>query len=256
MTFPFNLTGGFKQSASSPDLRVTTDIAKDLERTAFNLGMGDGAALEASGIMARSNAAIANLNNLHSRKEKDKRLEDLIYNQMLISLNAISAEMDWLEEQIEFEEKFIQKNNTDIDFIRSLNEGNIMDADGAPRSDVQAFLKKHGYNNTDDLALDEVQLILQTVETDLHNDNIIREGRIESYQERHGELREHSGEIAKHATGAEKERAQKFAEREPYQVKSRLVADAHTTENKDLAEVAELQTVEVRNDIATQEFGF
>ncbi len=256
MTFPFDLTGGFKQSVDSLDLHVTTDIAKDLEHMAFNLGMGDGAALEASGMMARSNAAVANLNNLQSRKEKDKRLEDLIHNQMIKSLNAIGAEMDWLEEQIRTEEKAIQHNNAEINFIRTLNEDNIMGADGKLRDDVKTLLKKHGRNNFNGKDPDEIMHMLEAIETNLHGDNIERESRIESYQKRHGALREHAGQIVDSATGVAKEQAQELAAREPYEVNYRTMKEAHTAENKELAEVAEAQTVEVRNDIATQGFEF
>lgn len=114
----------------------------------------------------------------------------MIYEQLRQSLNDIHAEIQWLDEQIKVEEKIIQANNSDIDFIRTLDEDNIMDADGKPRQDVKALLKKHGYDDVDGMDIADILLITQIIETDLHSDNIERKTRISDYQDRHAVLRD------------------------------------------------------------------
>jgi len=243
-----SLIDGFNKSVESKDLLATTIIAKEREAIAHNLGMGDGADLESSGLMARSNSAVANLNNLQSRKDKDKRFEDLIYEQMRKSLEAINAEMDWLEDQIKIEETAIQQNNSDIDFIRTLDEDNIMGADGKLREDVNALLKKHGHSDTGDLAADEVMLILQAIETDLHNDNIIRQDRIDVYQARHSQLRSMAGDMMDRlpdvATPELREEIEATASRQPYEVNYRVMKEAKIEQVADAIEAVEKQQFE------------
>jgi len=243
-----SLIDGFNKSVESKDLLATTIIAKEREAIAHNLGMGDGADLESSGLMARSNAAVANLNNLQSKKDKDKRFEDLIYEQMRKSLETINAEMDWLEDQIKIEETAIQQNNSDIDFIRTLDEDNIMGADGKLREDVNALLKKHGYSDTDDLAVDEVMFILQTLETEIHSDNILRQDRIDSYQKRHSELRDMAGDmmdrLPEAASPELQEQVQATASRQPYEVNYRAMKEAKIEQVADAIETVEKQQFE------------
>lgn len=258
MTFPFSLTGGFKQSADNVDLRVTTDLTIEKETVALNLGMGDGVELESSGLIARSNAAVANLNDLRNRKDKDKRFADLVYEQIRKSLEDISVEMDWLDKQIKIEETALQQNNTDIDFIRTLDEDNIMDADGNPRDDVAALLKKHGYDDTDNLALDEIQLILHTIETDLHNDNTERQGRIEGYQERHGHLQESVQRFRENMPEGMsddiKQKVEALAEREPYEVTFRSEIEAAEVGNADVSETMKNTALENRIESRSTDF--
>lgn len=210
----------------------TTEIGRDLDRLAFNLGMGDASALESAGLMARSNAAVAMIDNIKGRKDRDKRFEDLVYEQIRQSLNDIQAEIQWLDEQIKVEEKAIQYNNTDIDFLRRLDEHNIMDADGKPRDDVKALLKKHGYENVDTMDVADILLITQTIETDLHNDNIVRKDRISDYQDRHGALRETAQRFQDRLPDDAPEDVRKqiadLASREPYAVNFRAMKDADT----------------------------
>ena len=132
------------------DLLNTTIKAKDLEETAHNLGMGGSEDILNAGLMARSNAAITLIENLKSQKEKDKRFEDLIYEQMRKSLTAINEEMDWLEGQIKADQETIQENNTDIDFIRTIVDEQDLD-DPHKRNQANALLKKHGFDSIDDL---------------------------------------------------------------------------------------------------------
>lgn len=214
------------------DLMKTTKISRELDRHAFNLGMGDTSDLESAGLMARSNAAAAMMDKIKGQKDRDKRFEDLIYEQIRQSLNDIQAEIQWLDEQIKVEEKAIQYNYTDIDFLRRLDEHNIMDADGKPRDDVKALLKKHGYENVDTMDVADILLITQTIETDLHNDNIIRKGRISDYQVRHGELRETAQRFQDSLPADAPEDVQQhvadLASREPYAVNFRAMKDAAT----------------------------
>lgn len=214
------------------DLMKTTKTGRDLDRHAFNLGMGDASALESAGLMARSNAAVAMMDNIKGQKDRDKRFEDLAYEQIRQSLNDIQAEIQWLDEHIKIEEKAIQTNNTDIDFLRTLDEDNIMGPDGKPREDVKALLKKHGYENVDSMGVADIMLITQTIETDLHNDNIVRKGRIGDYQGRHGELRETAQRFQHSLPDDAPEDVQQqvadLASREPYAVNFRAMKDAGT----------------------------
>lgn len=212
------------------DLMKTTEIGRDLDRLAFNLGMGDTSALESAGLMARSNAAVAMMDNIKGQKDRDKRFEDLIYEQIRQSLNDIQAEIQWLDEQIKVEEKAIQYNNTDIDFLRTLDEHNIMGADGKPRDDMKALLRKHGYENVDTMGVADILLVTQTIETDLHNDNIVRKGRISDYQDRHSVLRETAqrfqDSLPTDAPEDIQEHVAELASREPYAVNFRAMKEA------------------------------
>ena len=250
-----SLIDGFSKSAEGEGLRATTIVAREREAIAYNLGMGDKADLESSGLMARSNAAVANLNNLQSKKDKDKRFEDMIFEQMRQSLEAINAEMDWLESQIKVEETAIQENNSDIDFIRTLNEDNIMGANGKLHEDVNALLKKHGYSDASDLAADEVMLILQAIETDLHNDNIIRLDRIDDYQARHGELRDMADDMLNklpEATSPElREEIESTASRQPYEVNYRAMKEVQFE-----ATAEAIEQIEQEQNFSAESSGF
>ena len=205
--------------------------------------------------MARSNAAVANLNNLQNRKDKDKRFEDLIYEQMRQSLEAINAEMDWLEGQIKIEEGAIQENNGDIDFIRTLDEDNVMGENGQPREDVAALLRKHGHDNIDGLDATEIMHLLQIVETDLHNDNIIRQDRINSYQKRHSDLRDMAGDmldsLPEAASSELREQITATASRQPYEVNYRAMKEVQ------FEAVAEaIEQIEQEQNFSAESSGF
>lgn len=219
----------------------TTKTGRDLDRHAFNLGVGDPAGLIGAGLIAKSNAAASALETLLKRKEKDKSFRDFVHQQLL---NAINEELDWLDEQIEIEQRVISQNNSDIVFIQTLDETNVLGPDGELRVDVQALLAKHGYDDLEGLEIAEIMLILHTVETDLHNENMERAERVEGYQNRHRALRDHASDIQQRA-GSEMtpEMLQQFKDtikREPFSATIEAMRD---TENDAMTEG--LQTVEM-----------
>jgi len=213
----------------NPDLNITTENAELREQTAFQLGMGDAEALAGSGLIARSNAALNVLEQIKIRKDKDSKFEAAILEQLRQSLNDIGVEMDWLEDQISIEEKAIQHNNREIDFIRTLDEDNIYGADGKLRDDVSELLKKNGYDDLDGKSPDEIMHMLTIIETKLHGDNIIRIDRIDDYQDRHAHLREKARQFGENQPEGTPEdirhNARELAERQPYEVKYRAVID-------------------------------
>lgn len=212
----------FTKAVDAPDLMATTDLAKTAVQDAFNLGTGDATDLESAGLIALSNAAVTVLDNIAERKERDKRLDDFMYEQLRKSLEDIHAEIEWLDEQIKTEEKAIQVNNAEIDFIRTLNEDNILDADGNVRDDVKAILKKHGYDDVDGMEVAEIMLITQAIETELHSDNIERKARIGEYQERVGDLQRSverfQSDMPDGTPQDIQDSVREIAEREPYEV--------------------------------------
>lgn len=229
-------------------LLKATETGRDLEHDAFNLGMGDAADLQSAGLMARSNAAVAILEKISDQKNRDKRFEDLIYEQIRKSLDDIRAEMVWLYKQIKVEEKVIQTNNTDIDFIRSLDDDNIMGADGKPRSDVKALLKKHGYDDVDNMDVADILLVTQTIETDLHGDNIARKERINDYQDRHDVLRQSAKRLQENlpddAPADIQKQAAEIASSEPYEVNYRAMKEAATEDIATAMSEAEMAKTE------------
>lgn len=249
----------FSDVANAPDHLKTTLKGKDIEHTAFQLGQGDAADLVEAGLMPKSNAAIALQDSLKERAERKKRFEDMVYEQVRKALDNIHAEMEWIDEQIKAEEKAIQSNNTDIDFIRTLNEDNILNANGEVRDDVKALLTKHGYSDIDGLDVAEIMLITQTIETDLHNDNIERKARISDYQERRETLRTTAQEAIENLpddTPADiKEKARQIAENEPYEVSYRAMKEVYA-ENEVLAETIEQAEKAQNFAVETSEFDF
>lgn len=235
------------------DLLNTTIKAKDLEQTAHNLGMGGSEDILNAGLMARSNAAHALIENLKSQKDKNKRLENLIFEQMRQSLAALNEEMDWLDGQIKTEQKAIQKNNTDIDFIRIIVDEQDLD-DPDKRNQANALLKKHGFDNVEDLDNAEIMHLLQTLETDLHNDNIDRQERIETYQERHSNLRDMASDMSDYATGDLKGDLLATANRQPPEVN----AQAAILVSKDQTALKIIEDVALEQRLATEtsEFDF
>ncbi len=238
-----------------PDLNITTENAKLREQTAFQLGMGDAEALASSGLMARSNAAFSMLEQIQNRKDKDSKFEAAILEQLRQSLNDIGAEMNWLEDQIRVEEKAIQHNNQEIDFIRTLDENNIYGADGKLRGDVSDLLKKNGYDDLDGKSTDEVMHMLTIIETKLHGDNIIRLDRIDSYQDRHAHLREkvrQFGENLPEGTPNDiHQKAEALAERHPYEINMRV-----TMSDDRISNVTEERALEQRISAETSGFDF
>jgi len=234
------------------DLMNTTKTSRELETHAFNLGMGDTSDLESTGLMARSNAAVAMMDNINGRNKRDKWFEDLVYEQIRQSLNEIHAEIQWLDEQIKVEEKAIQTNNTDIDFIRTLDEDNIMGADGKPRQDVKALLKKYGYDDISKMDVADIMLITQTIETDLHNDNIIRKGRISDYQDRHDVLRDTAkrfqDNLPDDAPDDVRAQVEAITAHQSYEVNYRAMSEAYS-ENETVAET--INEIELTEAAAT-----
>ena len=133
-----------------------------------------------------------------------------------------------------------------------------MGTDGKPRDDVNALLKKHGYSDTDDLAADEVILILQTIETDLHNDNIIRQDRIDGYQARHAELRDMADDIMDNlpevASPELRAEIEATASRQPYEVNYRAMKETQNIDIEVATEAFESAIEQVQYDNGTEGF--
>lgn len=215
------------------------------DRDAFQLGMQSPEALLNSGLIAKSNAAVTMLDDLLSRKARDKSFDNALHMQMIAALNDISAEMDWLDEQIRLEVEAIAGNTLQLDFIATLDESNMMTADGSVRDDVQSLLSRHGYDDVEGLEAAEVMLIVQAIEHDLHNDNTARQDRIEDYETRHGELRDRVrdyqdryGEVLPSEVSS---RMTEIEQRQPYDATMRTVIETAIAEPTSVAtsEVAE-----------------
>lgn len=249
----------FSDVANAPDHLKTTLKGKDIEHTAFQLGQGDAADLVDAGLMPKSNAAMAILESIKDREDRKKRFEDLVYEQIRKALDDIYAEIEWLDEQIKIEEQAIQANNTDIDFIRTLDEDNIMDKNGEVRDEVKALLAKHGYTDVDDMDVTDILLITQTIETDLHNDNIIRKGRIDDYQDRRSVLRSSAqralDNLPDDIPQDIKDKAQQIASSEPYEVTYRAMNEAYT-KSEVVAEVLEKAESDSNFAVETSTFDF
>jgi len=209
-----------------------TVTSKEQEVTAHNYGQGNPEAILDAGLMARNNAAHTLIEFIKTRKEQRKRIEDLIYDQIRKTLDDINAEMDWLENQIKAEEKAIQQNNAEIDFIRTLHQDNLTDANGELRQDVKYILKKYGHDNLDGKDPDEIMHLLGIIETDLHGDNIERVGRIEAYQDRHSDLRDIAGDMLNNLPDNAPEdfydQVEETAARQAYEVNYRAMKEAQT----------------------------
>ena len=235
----------------APDLLNTTNAAKDKDKIAFELGMGDDTDLVSAGLQAKSNAALHSLGETFERRRKSDTLADLVRERALEALHAINEELDWLDKQIAIESQAIAENTQVIDFIQSLDESNVMGEDGQVRDDVRALLEEHGYNDLDGKDAAEIMIMLREIEIKLHEDNRIRQERIDDYEDRHGDLRRRAGEIAsehgKHMPPAVLQSYRETSERQPFELNhSVLVAAASDSEfANDVEQTAMKQIVDV-----------
>lgn len=111
------------------DLLNTTKTARVLDRAAHDLGLGNIDDLISAGLQPKTNAAQKALDVLLGKKDKDAKFAEILHMQLLRTLDAINQELDWLHEQIGIEQAAIDDNLTDLDFIATLDEDNIMGAD-------------------------------------------------------------------------------------------------------------------------------
>ncbi|PHR60974.1 MAG: hypothetical protein COA43_04845 [Robiginitomaculum sp.] len=249
------LTDSFYQNADGSDLNITTDASKLLEREALLMGMGDGEALIDSGTMAKNNAA----SNLAINTETKKRNKDAIDRALLESitrtLNGIETEMKGLEVKIANSREIIADNNSDIDFIRTLDTDNLYDANGDLRGDVTTFLKKHGYDDLDDKSEDDLRHIITAIEVQAIEQNDIEASNIEGWLERHGQLRQQAVGAAQDGSADQKQRASDLAGRDPEQL-ARDRLDAMVENKSDIADSSKnLETV-AETQVMSTEFGF
>jgi len=198
------------------------------------------------------------MDNLKSRKDKKRRFDDLILEQLRQSIADINAQMDELDEKTLTEQKAIHENNKDIDFIRTLTPENVMGPNGKPRVDVAALLYKHGYDNVDGMDEADIMLVIQTIETDLHNDNLVRQERVDGYQERHEHLRDQARDIHRYARNDVPEDMKRdlisTIERKPAQYDARTAMEAHSADHNQISEVAENAEVEHRVTTLSSDF--
>jgi|GEM_PF-5056365 len=248
------LTDTFYQNADSPDLNVSTDVAKTQEHKAILMGMGDGEALIDSGTMAKNNAS----SNLAINTENKKRNKDAIDRALLESiaktLNGIETEMNDLEAKIASSREIIADNNADIDFIRTLDTGNLYDVNGDLRGDVTALLKKNGYDDLEGKSEDGLRHIITAIEVQAIEQNDIEANNIEGWLQRHRKLRLQAVGAAKDGSAYQKQRASDLSGRDPEQLaRDRLEAVSNKSENLDAVKA---DLVKVKLDIGTSDFSF
>lgn len=249
------LTDSFYQNADSSDLNVTTDVAKAQEHKALLMGMGDGEALIVSGTMAKNNAA----NNLAINTENKKRNKDAIDRALLESitksLNGIETEMNGLEVKIANSREIIATNNSDIDFIRTLDTDNLYDANGNLRGDVTAFLKKHGYDDLEGKSEDDLRHIITAIEVQAIEQNDIEASNIEGWLDRHGQLRQQAVGAAKDGSADQRQRASDLAGRDPEQL-ARQRMEAMVENKADVNEAASKAELASYDNTITTGFDF
>jgi hypothetical protein len=249
-----SLSGGFARSADGSDLNTTTDTAKVLDEHTMLLGMGDGADLESAGLMAKNNAADKAAIATEEKKRNKRTVDRALLNSITQTLNGIEAEMHGLEEKIANSRQIIADNNTDIEFIRSLDTDSLYDASGNLRTDVTAFLKKRGYNDLDGKSEDDLRHMITAIEVRIIDQNENEHHNIDGWLDRHGQLRQQSHDAVKDgASEKQRHHADELAKRDPeYQARLRMEAMA---ENKnDIADFAKDNEAVVETQIMSTQF--
>ena len=254
MTTPSTLRDGFQKSVGSPDLHVTTALAKSQESDTLFLGMGDGADLVSAGRIARNNASDKSAIETDRKKRNKEALERAI---RLISdrLNQIETEMIDLETKIADSSEIIANNQADIDFIRGLDTDNLYDADGKLNGDTSAFLGKHGYN-LEGKSVEEIRHMLTEIEVAAIEQNDTEENKIDSWLNRHEHLRRESHNISKDSPSSDqRQRGAGIADRDP-ELLARKAIEAYSGNAVEVAEESEIAVVEAKVSTETQEFSF
>ena len=251
----FSLTQGFQDSAENPDLLRTTQLAKEQERHALFMGMGDGLALENAGLMSRNNSS-DRLKMETERKERDKKAYERALELMSKHLNAIQTEMFDLEEKIAGSRIIIAENQSDIDFIRSIDTDNLYSADGDLRDDVSAFLKKHGYDDLDGKSEEDIRHMLLAIEVLAIEQNDIEQDKIDGWLDRHADLRRDAQDIVnRQNSDSHQSWADGLANRDP-ELLARNRLQAVAIEDTNTQTEATEALVEVKLDLGTNEFSF
>lgn len=250
-----SLTQGFQDSAESPDLLRTTQLAKEQERHALFMGMGDGLALENAGLISRNNSS-DRLKIETERKERDKKAYERALELMSKRLSAIQAEMFDLEEKIADSRVIIAGNQNDIDFIRSLDTDNLISTNGVLREDVNALLKKHGYHDLNGKSEEDIRHMLTAIEVQAIEQNDREQDKIDDWLGRHADLRRDAQDIVKgQNSDSHQSWVDGLANRDPELLaRNRLQAVAIEDTNTQ-AEATEA-LVEVKLDLGTNEFSF
>lgn len=251
----FSLTRGFQDSAESPDILRTTVLAKDQEQHALFMGMGDGLALENAGLMSRNNSS-GKIAIEAERKKRNKQAYERALELMSQKLNDIQNEMFELEQKIANSRMIIADNQSDIDFIRSLDTDNLYSANGDIRDDVSALLKKHGYDDLQGKLEEDIRHMLTAIEVQAIEQNDREQYKIDGWLNRHADLRRDAQDIVK---GQNSDNHQSWADglanRDPELLaRNRLQAVAIEDTNTQ-AEATEA-LVEVKLDLGTNEFSF
>ena len=251
----FSLTKGFQDNADSPDLLRTTELAKEAERHALLMGMGEGLALESAGMMARNNSS-GRLAVETERKKRDKQAYERALELMSKRLNDIQDEMFQIEGNIAATRLIIESNQSDICFIRSLDTQTLYDANDNVRDDVNVLLAKHGYNVSEDMSEDDLRHILTVIEVLAIEQNDIEQDKIDGWLDRHADLRRDAQDIVnRQNSDSHQSWADGLANRDP-ELLARNRLQAVAIEDTNTQTEATEALVEVKLDLGTNEFSF
>lgn len=249
----FSLSECFQHSAESPDLLRTTELSKEHEQHVLFMGMGDGLALENAGLMSRNNTS-DRLKVETERKKRDKHAYERALELMSRRLNDIQNEMIEIEQNIADSRLIIAGNESDIDFIRSLDTDTLYCEDGELRADVSGLLKKHGYDDLDGKSEADIRHIITTIEVQAIEKNDVERDKIEAWQDRHGALRREAQEVVRgHSSETHQTWANDLASRDP-EILARTRLSAMGDNRDDLADGAKTEVLDAKIEIETQGF--